>query len=126
MINQVFQNIQTHASFLAYLHGGLRKGAWCMICQKSPLLLIGSKFKIGIYKQRQKGFFAYNHVWCCLTLNMTLVPTYVLKKALTCLTQHSGTSSRTFKRIYEPEDWQFFNLMCEFVSHTGTGEILLL
>ena len=50
---------------------------------------------------------------------MTLVTTYVLKKELPCLTQHSGTSSRTFKRIYEPEDWQFFNFICEFVSHTG-------
>ena len=45
--------------------------------------------------------------------------TYVLKKVLPYLTQHSGTSSRTFKRIYELEDWQFFNFIREFVSHTG-------
>ena len=130
--------MQTSASFLAYVHGGLRKGACCMICQKSllPQMKLG---KCGIFCILIQGVMLvyknYNVIafkFCiekftvCLPSSLVMFDpkydsgtTYVLKKELPCLTQHSGTSNRTFKIIYEPEDWQFFNFIYEFVSYTG-------
>ena len=88
-------------------------GIFCILIQ--GVMLVYKNYNVIAFKFCIEKFT----VWCCLILNMTLVPLMFSKKELPCLTQHSGTSNRTFKIIYEPEDWQFFNFIYEFVSYTG-------